>query len=690
MTLFRNSLTFSTAFLLCVNASAQSIPDTLRQLNEVIIRAHFADQSLLESTSSVGILTSKQLENQSEESLVPALNSIPGIRMEERSPGSYRLSIRGSLLRSPFGIRNIKIYLDEYALTDAGGNTYLNLLDAGTLNSITILKGPEASVFGANTGGVVLIDPLKTRDSSFLSAGVTAGSYGLFHQKVSIKKQWSNYAFNLNQGYQTSEGYRENSALKRNYINLSQKWQYTKKSQLRSTILFSDLDYQTPGGLTKQQSELNPRLARPATATLPGAIDQHAGIMNKTWMAGIVSESEFSPGLQYVISVFGAATGFKNPFITNYEERSENSAGFRTYLEHMLSCEKFRLTTNIGMESQFTNSNIENYDNISGNKGQLQSHDKLKAFQTFYFAHLSANFNSRLTFETGISINQYRYAYHIIAPVETAEAKKRFAEQLMPRFAISYLLTDNLSWRTSVSRGYSPPTTAEVRASDNIINTALQPETGWNYETGFRFTGLNNTLFIDMSIFYFHLQDAIARRLNSNDAEYFINAGGTKQRGAEAQVVQWLVSPNSTKFIRSLQLRNSFTINDFIFDEYIAGASVVSGNRLTGVPRNVIISSIDFNFPSGFSVFVQHNYTSSIPLNDANSAYADKYHLIQLKSFWKPYQKNRAAVFQVFAGADNVLNTSYSLGNDLNAFANRYYNPAAGLNFYGGFSVNWK
>ncbi|HEY0667901.1 MAG TPA: TonB-dependent receptor, partial [Sphingobacteriaceae bacterium] len=107
-------------------------------------------------------------------------------------------------------------------------------------------------------------------------------------------------------------------------------------------------------------------------------------------------------------------------------------------------------------------------------------------------------------------------------------------------------------------------------------------------------------------------------------------------------------------------------------------------------PKNIIVSSADLSFPLGFSLFVQHNYTSSIPLNDANSVFAGKYHLVQLKTFWKPQQKDNRSIFQVFAGADNLLNTSYSLGNDLNAVGNRYYNPAAGLNFYGGISVNWK
>ena len=68
----------------------------------------------------------------------------------ERSPGSYRLSVRGSLLRSPWGVRNVKVYMDEFPLTDAGGNTYLNLIDTRSINRIEVLKGPHGGLFGAN------------------------------------------------------------------------------------------------------------------------------------------------------------------------------------------------------------------------------------------------------------------------------------------------------------------------------------------------------------------------------------------------------------------------------------------------------------------------------------------------------------------------------------------------------------
>src|SRR5690606_12144026 len=107
------------------------------------------------------------------------------VRMEERSPGSYRLSLRGSLLRSPFGVRNVKVYLDEFPLTDAGGNTYLNLIDSKSIQSLEVLKGPDGSLFGANSGGVVLMDVTGKRPQNrLLSVDVNGGSYGLIHESA--------------------------------------------------------------------------------------------------------------------------------------------------------------------------------------------------------------------------------------------------------------------------------------------------------------------------------------------------------------------------------------------------------------------------------------------------------------------------------------------------------------------------
>jgi iron complex outermembrane receptor protein len=45
----------------------------------------------------------------------------------------------------------------------------------------------------------------------------------------------------------------------------------------------------------------------------------------------------------------------------------------------------------------------------------------------------------------------------------------------------------------------------------------------------------------------------------------------------------------------------------------------------------------------------------------------------------------------IYTGGDNLLNTRYSLGNDINAAAPpaRYYNAAPTVNYFGGVSINY-
>ena len=101
----------------------KSETDSSQSLSEVVIKGYESQRRLLETPASVGFISSKDLQRFSNISLVPIFNVVPGIRMEERSPGSYRLSIRGNLLRSPFGVRKVKIYWNDIPFTDGGGTT---------------------------------------------------------------------------------------------------------------------------------------------------------------------------------------------------------------------------------------------------------------------------------------------------------------------------------------------------------------------------------------------------------------------------------------------------------------------------------------------------------------------------------------------------------------------------------------
>jgi iron complex outermembrane receptor protein len=679
--------------ILAGNVFAQNKPaaktDTVRQLKPVTIKAYLSEQPVLSVPASVSVLGAAQLKAQPDNSFVSALNTVPGVRAEERSPGSYRLSIRGSLLRSPFGVRDVKIYFDEIPLTDAGGNTYLNAVDISNIRHIEILKGPDGSLFGANSGGVVLLSPVNRTDSNYLSAGINGGSYGLFHEKVSLQNTGAKNRFNFNQSYQTYDGYRQNSRMHRNYLQAGDAYQYGQNSELRALVMYSDLDYQTPGGLTFDQMQADPRSARLPTPTSKGALEQKIRINTKMLLGGLVNDAELTDRIRNVLAVFGSHVDFANPFITNYEQRDENTYGMRTYFElAAIPKENFDWKLNLGMEWQQTNSQISNYDNNAGEKGKVQKIDKVNTGQHFFFARYAADIFKRLHVEAAASLNYYGYKFRNLSPLNEADFTNRsFDAVVMPRLALSYQLTNDFIWRASVSRGYSTPTTAEVRPTNNIINTGLQAQLGWNYETGFRLRDKAQLFTLDASVFYYKLKNAIVRQLDANEKEYYINAGGTNQPGIELAATAWVAKPNTTNFIRGIQLSTALTVSRFKFTDYNVAGANYSNNRLTGVPREVVVSSVLFNLPASLSLFVQHNYTSSIPLNDANSIYAAKYHLLQAKASWQ-HAISRKTRLELYAGADNLLNQKYSLGNDLNAVGTRYFNPAPLRNYFFGVNVN--
>ncbi|MBP3840434.1 MAG: TonB-dependent receptor, partial [Chryseobacterium sp.] len=114
---------FHLVFLLVSVLAFCQQQDSASLITEVQIDAFKKPGKLITSTKSVSFSGSNFLAQNAPDRLLESLNLLPGSKMEERSPGSYRLSVRGSTLRSPFGVRNVKVYLDDFALTDASGNT---------------------------------------------------------------------------------------------------------------------------------------------------------------------------------------------------------------------------------------------------------------------------------------------------------------------------------------------------------------------------------------------------------------------------------------------------------------------------------------------------------------------------------------------------------------------------------------
>lgn len=662
-------------------------PDSVRLLNEIVVKAYATDRPLSEVGAAVGYVGTPELARFSNTSILPAMNLIPGVRMEERSPGSYRFAIRGSSLRSPFGVRNVKMYWNGLPLTDGGGNTYLNLIDLNSIGHAEIIKGPGGSLYGAGTGGVVLLESPRKNSKKIEVSGM-GGSFGLQRYQVAAQAGSEKLNARILFAHQQANGYREQTAMRRDALNGDFTFTVTKTSTLSATLLYTNLMYQTPGGLTLAQFDADPTQARPATPTLPSAVDAKAAVYNKTLYGGVVYENTINSHWSMRVGVFKSHTQFENPTTRNYEQRKEDNTGGRFDIHYLFGREQWHGKITFGTEYQHFYSPVEVYNNDQGYPGTVQqSNDILGTNLLLTFAQADVSLPAGFLFTLGGSGNFVDYDFEsrpLNAPpiIQTCD----FDPVFLPRAALLKKITPFISVYGSISNGFSPPSLAEVRPSTNNINTGLKPERGTNYEMGIK-GNLWNHLGFDFTAYNFQLKETIVIQRTPDNADYFVNAGSTSQPGLEV-ALSWNVISQPASFIDVLKIRGSYSLNNYHFQEYVQDGNDYSGNRLTGVAPHVANLFVDVRTKTGLYLNVTANYVDQIPLNDGNTAYASEYFLVGAKV---GYQFSWSEKFpaEIFAGADNLLNQKYSLGNDLNAAGGRYYNAAPTRNFYGGLKISF-
>ncbi len=650
--------------------------DSATLISEILLEAYKKPTSYLGSTKSVSVISVNLLRLNTPERMLEAINQNAGSRMEERSPGSYRISVRGSSLRSPFGVRNVKVYLDDFILSDASGNTYFNVISPELINRIEIYKGSESGDFGAVTGGTLL---LKTRNSENLSAQFSTGSYGTFNQSVDFSKQLGKHFFQMFQNYYQTDSYREQSAVNRKQIFLKDHFQYAKNADLKAMLLVADLSYETPGGLTFDQMQQDRKKARLATPKLPGALEQDAGIRNKMILAGVSHEIKINPNFSHFFLGQGSYVDFENPFITNYENRFESNYAVRTHFNLQQNWEKVALEWRIGFEGATNHILIKNYDNNRGIEGSPQNFDQLKNNAGFYFLSQKLNISQKLFTDISVSLNSNSYNWEKLYPI-SEKGKVNFENQVLPNFGLTYLIAKGFSVRGKIGKGNSAPTNEEIRSSNQEFNVNLIPEFGWNKEVGVR-KQIGNFLFLEASYFDFRLKDAIVRRQNESGQDYFVNQGNTIQKGVEVLLESKNFDFNNEVFSR-FKFRFSGSFYDFKFGDYRQGNNDFSGNDLTGVPSTTINSLLNFVFLKKLAVDYSHFYTSKFPLNDANSVWSEPSFIgnVQFRYPVMIEKTNLNLQLQI----QNLYNKEYVLGYDINAFGNRFYNPAAKRTFHFG------
>lgn len=653
-------------FLLLLSISFFSLAqETSKELQEVIVQSFEKKRSVFTSPDALQYIDSARLKLHNNTSFVPILNSTAGIRMEERSPGSYRIAIRGSALRSPFGVRNTKIYWNQIPLTDAGNNTYFQLFDPDIYQQMLVIKGPSGGLYGAGTGGTLLLQSPNIIQNSITNQHLY-NSLGGYKQiwDIQIAKSAQTH-HRIYASYWNQNGFREQSDLQKTFLHYQLQHQFGKQGEVNFMSYYGDLSYETPGGLTLAQYQANPQQARPAAGAFKSAVAQKATFYLTSFQAALSVSNQWNSHWAYKWSIGTQQNNITNPTIRNYEIRKEPNWNSRGLIQYKWMGDWGTYSADLGYEWLGGSFNSSTYQNNLGEKGNLQIEQNAKINQYTVFFQNDFQTKNNWSFTLAGSLNSLKTG---ISNTESI---------FSPRLAIVKKLNPHHSLMAKIAHGFSPPSIAEIRPSTSVLNPDLKAEKGWNHEVSYR--GKYTKFQWDVTAYWFELSETISLRRTADGADYFVNVGNTRQKGLEVSL-DYQPHP-------SLAIHSATTVQDFKFVNYTAGSNTFSGNRLTGTPPFIQSFYVQLAVHKNLQFIPQFTYTDPLFLNDANT---DKLPAARYWNAKMQYSKKFKRIHaSLWLNLDNLLNERYVSGPDLNAVGNRYYNVSAGRNISLGTSIRW-
>jgi iron complex outermembrane receptor protein len=228
-------------------------------------------------------------------------------------------------------------------------------------------------------------------------------------------------------------------------------------------------------------------------------------------------------------------------------------------------------------------------------------------------------------------------------------------QEVLPRLAIAYDLTDKITSYASVSRGYL---SGNFRYWGGSAQGSFQydPEYSWNYEAGIKTSLWRDRLVLNGSLFYIDMRDKQVMEYSSElQGMELLNAAEAHSEGFELSL--------RAKPMEGLSFTAGFgyasaKIDDWLGAKYDSSTGGVvqidySGNYLSNAPRFTYNLGAEYRHRSGFMAGVDLLGTGEYYTDNENTMKTDGYQVVNLRV---GYESER---FDIVLWAKNLLDEEY-------------------------------
>ncbi|MFT5922494.1 MAG: iron complex outermembrane receptor protein, partial [Flavobacteriales bacterium] len=637
----------------------------------------FKDTKVLSSTSPISILSPSDLNSADNSSLQEALNTVPGVKMDSRGyGGSRRINIRGSFVRSPFAVRNIKIYLDGFPITSPDGQAALELLDDYDLKRIQIIKGPNGNAYGAGNGGVMKAYSKTPIYGTSVESRITAGSFGYY--KSASNAAYANDKLNVRLSFlqQHTDGNRQQEFNDRQQLSLN--LNYKLSSRLSYSLWATDYSgtWGLPGSLTEDQIRIDPRQALSVALENNARVDRERtriGVKQKFTSRYFSNETMVYYNTTTKINPFAASDFFKG-----YKDEAASGYGARNELRYEIPSDgRWRFKLHNDLEFTLEDNELAEYGISFGSPTDLRYLNKTTSSELVANIGVDAVLDTDLTIEAGVAYSLKSISSeNQIGPLvnQSPNDVDRTFSGILPYAGVNYKVLPYTFLFSSVSIGYSPPSVFElIDPESGVLSTDLAPEEALNVEFGIRRgTYHDRSIQFELNVYQMDVSNAIFQYEDEIGVVRFGNRQSLIYQGIEGSVSK-VFAFKSNKIVKEISLQFSGTAQNYQLKD--TEDPTEEGNRVAGVPLASASGEMRIGLAYGFEVRAQHQWHDQTPLNDANTLSFRPYQFLNLRAGWNlsSFKENSTWTLEVFGGIQNVFDTQYTSFFSLNAFGGRSF-----------------
>jgi iron complex outermembrane recepter protein len=602
-------------------------------LEEIIVTANKREEKLQDIGAGISVVTDKRLDQLAANSLADYVQDIPGVNLQSFGAVGYGVvEIRGI---SPQSVgASSSVYIDNIPISASsavGENaTFLPDLDPADIASVEVLKGPQGTLYGANSLGGVIKYVTKQPSLTTSEANITEefehvqyGDYGGKIRASASTPVTDDLAVRVSGYYRWIPGYIDDLGVSGKDANNGYDW------GIRGTVLWKPTtDFSVNLNAMQQWSRQD------GYAT----VDYSATTLQPVY--GNLSQLRYTPeSFAFKTNLYSAEIKFDQPY-GSFLSASSFNAVHPTPVEDITAFDNGVLGISpdspggfIGHhddsqeteELRFTSNRLGNVEFLSGMFFQHESINDDQLYLLYEKGGLIPNPTAPplAVGNRGGTLNEYAGFFNVtyyILPTLDATFGYRYSDIKQssiswisgPLFAgatpfydlstsqtsHSYLgdarwhITDNVLFYLRAASGYRPGgVRSTIPGAPPDFSLHYNSDNIWSYESGFKVTALDGRLTVDTDVFWINwdnIQALVTIGMNDTDG----NGGHAISRGAEIQATYVPIN--------GLSLRGNLAYTDAFF-KYADPTVVVTapGQRLFYVPELKGGVSADYTWPVG-------------------------------------------------------------------------------------------